>query len=126
MVAAFLAVRPDFSYSIAFLRRLTGGKGIDAVALSSTLTPPPSSISGFSASRPGITRAGLSPLTTRTTRIRAGSLHERSDIALTQFHPGTPFKTTWQNHCPIPDADEAADRMTDRLQHAPHFPVTPL
>ena len=44
LVAAFLAFRPDLSCSTAFLRRLTGGKGIGAVALASTLTPPPSSI----------------------------------------------------------------------------------
>jgi len=48
------------------------------------------------------------------------------DIDTIEFHPGAPLEPARQNHGAVPNPDQAADCVADRLQHAAYLPVAPF
>ena len=48
------------------------------------------------------------------------------DIAFIELDKRPPLEAARQKHGAIPDADQTADGMADRFEHAPHFPIAPF
>ena len=48
------------------------------------------------------------------------------DIALFEFDKCAALEATWKQHGPVANADQTADRVTNRLKHAAHLAVSSL
>jgi hypothetical protein len=57
---------------------------------------------------------------------RPGCPREQTNVTGVKFHPGATLQAARQHHGSIANSNQTTHRMTNRLKHTPHLPVSPF